>query len=741
MVKTVLSLADLNGSNGFRINGIDSWDNSGVSVSAAGDINGDGIDDIIIGAAGANAGGNLDAGETYVVFGAQNWTSAAIELSQLIGTNGFKINGIGKGDNSGGSVSAAGDVNGDGIDDIIIGAAGAIGSGEEDESYVVFGAQNWSDPSIELSGLTGANGFKITGIHQGSSSGLSVSSAGDVNNDGISDIIIGAAGATANGRVAAGETYVIFGAGSWSDPSIDLSSLNGTNGFRITGIDEYDASGVSVSYAGDVNGDGNDDIIIGAHNAAPNDVISGKMYPGAGETYVVFGYSALASASIDLSSLNGTNGFRINGIDELDRSGRSVSFAGDVNGDEVDDIIIGAYLADAGGTINSGQSYVVFGAKSWSDPSIELTTLDGTDGFKINGSQQGDFSGSSVSGAGDVNGDGIDDIIIGASGADPNDGSEAGESYVIFGAQGWSSASIDLSLLDAKDGFQINGIGTDNWSGGSVSHAGDVNGDGFDDVIIGARFSDTNDSVHSGQSYVVFGQRVNSELSGTVAIIGTASQGSELSVDTTTLADADGLGVLSYQWKANGVAIVGATFSTLTPSQSEVGKAITVVVSYTDAGGTGENLTSEATPPIADINYAPTGPVTISGTASQGNELTADTTTLADADGLGLLSYQWKADGEVIVGEASDTLTLSEPEVGKAITVVVSYTDGGGFDESLTSAATPQITPENSAPTGRVEIIGTTGQGSELITQACSSTNRHRASRIIVHIQDSHCWH
>ena len=135
----------------------------------------------------------------------------------------------------------------------------------------------------------------------------------------------------------------------------DLSTLDGTNGFRLDGIDAGDNSGYSVSSAGDVNGDGFDDLIIGAPYADRG------SYPWCGETYVVFGHSGGFSASLDLASLDGTNGFRLDGIDTSDKSGSSVSSAGDVNGDGFNDLIIGAYYADRGGRRGAGETYVVFG--------------------------------------------------------------------------------------------------------------------------------------------------------------------------------------------------------------------------------------------------------------------------------------------------------------------------------------------------------------------------------------------
>ncbi|MFB2892387.1 beta strand repeat-containing protein [Aerosakkonemataceae cyanobacterium BLCC-F50] len=197
--------------------------------------------------------------------------------------------------------------------------------------------------------------------------------------------------------------------------SFNLSSLDGSNGFVINGINQFDISGYSVSNAGDVNGDGIGDLIIGGY--APNN--------GAGQSYVVFGKSTGFSASLNLSSLDGSNGFVINGINQFDISGYSVSNAGDVNGDGIGDLIIGGYQANGA----AGQSYVVFGKSTGFSASLNLSTLDGSNGFVINGINANDYSGYSVSNAGDVNGDGIADLIIGA----PVANGYAGQTYVVFG--------------------------------------------------------------------------------------------------------------------------------------------------------------------------------------------------------------------------------------------------------------------------------------------------------------------
>ena len=429
-----VELSSLDGSDGFVINGIDGVDYSGVSVGGAGDINGDGVADLIIGANRADPNGNIDAGESYVIFGgAGTGSTGAVELSSLDGTDGFVINGIDGVDYSGFSVSGAGDINGDEVAYLIIGAYLADPNGDlyAGESYVVFGgAGTGSTGALELSSLDGNDGFVINGIDEFDFSGISVSGAGDINGDGVADLIIGADFAVPNGNDYAGESYVVFGgAFVGGTGTLELSSLDGSDGFVINGIDGGDQSGHSVSGAGDINGDEVADLIIGAYLADPN----GNLY--AGESYVVFGGSGVGGAgTVELSGLDGSDGFVINGIDELDSSGISVSGAGDINADEVADLILGAFAADPNGNVNAGESYVIFGgAGVGSTGAVELSSLDGSDGFVINGVDGGDYSGRSVSGAGDINGDGVADLIIGAYLADPNGNSSAGESYVLFG--------------------------------------------------------------------------------------------------------------------------------------------------------------------------------------------------------------------------------------------------------------------------------------------------------------------
>jgi glycosylphosphatidylinositol phospholipase D len=290
---------------------------------------------------------------------------------------------------------------------------------------------------LALASLDGANGFAIQGIHRGDSSGSAVSDAGDINADGFDDIVIGAPSAGHGDRDGFGQSYVLFGGDTGFPAVVDLNELDGTNGFRLNGTDDRDLSGHSVSGVGDVNGDGVDDVAIGAPLADSGVAGSGsfraKVAPYVilvGKVFVVFGHAGPFPKNIALSSLDGSDGFVAIGDYESYEAGWSVSPAGDVNDDGIDDFIIGAPRgSDPDGNFSVGWAYVVFGRNTGFPAELLLTSLDGTDGFAMKGVGEGSRTGVSVSGAGDVNGDGVDDVVIGA----PYVRNLEGHAYVVFG--------------------------------------------------------------------------------------------------------------------------------------------------------------------------------------------------------------------------------------------------------------------------------------------------------------------
>lgn len=318
----------------------------------------------------------------------------------------------------------------------------------------------------------------------GDCSGWSVASAGDVNNDSFTDILIGTA-YDEWGAQGVGQTYLIYGRSNilWKE-AIDLSMAE----VSFIGESAEDSAGWSVAGAGDVNNDGYADILIGA----PFNDDGGS---NAGQIYLIFGQqSATWGMRMNLSAADAS----FIGEDAGDWSGYSIAGVGDVNSDDFDDILIGAYADDDGGGA-AGQVYLFFGrpTPAWT-MRMDLSTANAS----FIGENDGDSAGWSVVGAGDVNDDGYDDLVIGALKNDLG-GTQAGQAYLVLGRSttAWTMR-MDLAMADAS----FIGEAAGDHAGYSVAGVGDVNCDGFDDVLIGAVSNDGGGS-DSGQIYLIFGQK------------------------------------------------------------------------------------------------------------------------------------------------------------------------------------------------------------------------------------------
>ena len=450
----------------------------GCGVTRIGDVNGDGYEDLLIGAPRNDEGGN-NAGQTYLFLGkASAWamdTSLADADASFIGESGI----------SGHWVSGAGDVNADGYDDFIIGACydnnqGGDGAGQ---AYLILGkASGWT---METSLADADASFIGEGDYE--LAGSSVSGAGDVNGDGYDDFII-AAPFNSEGGHYAGQTYLILGkASGWT---MDNSLADSDASF--IGEAEEDRSGYGVSGAGDVNGDGYHDLVIGAWANAESGT-------NAGQTYLILGKAS--GWAIDTSLANSDASFL--GERGGSASGLSVSAAGDVNSDGHDDFLIGGRF-DSESYDFAGQTYLILGKVSGWAMDSSLSDADAS----FWGEAAHDSAGASVSGAGDVNGDGYDDFLIGAY-QNAEGGDNAGQTYLIFGkASGWA---MDTTLGDSDASFWGEAAG--DGAGASVSGAGDVNGDGADDLLIAAPHN-SEAGLAAGQVYLIFGESaVGPELS------------------------------------------------------------------------------------------------------------------------------------------------------------------------------------------------------------------------------------
>jgi hypothetical protein len=471
---------------------------------ARGDFNGDGIDDILVGAPKASGPDNVrnNAGEAYVILGSSD-IGGTVDIAE--GQHDFTVIGAKSGDNLG-FVVASGDVNGDGIDDILVGArfagtlegggleggveAGLINAGE---AYVIFG-------SPELGGTVdaalGEQDFTVLGAQGGDYLGYALAT-GDVNGDGVDDIIVAAPGADGpvNSRSGGGEAYVVLGSPELTG-TIDVGQDQ--QDFTILGAQAEDFL-ANFAASGDVNGDGIDDILLGTHMA---DGPEGQRADG-GVAYVIFGSSELKE-TVDLASSEGF--LSIWGAEASDWLG-FVLTAADVNGDGIDDLLISARNADGLGNSrnNCGEVYVILGSAELPGT---MDIAEETQDVTLIGSDPNDLFGHSLA-SGDVNGDGLADVLAGAPAAAANSREKAGEVLVFLGLAEWP-ASVDAALgqqqmsIPGRQELTILGAEPEDELGFSVA-SGDVNGDGRDDIIGGALLADGPDNARpdGGEAHVI----------------------------------------------------------------------------------------------------------------------------------------------------------------------------------------------------------------------------------------------
>ncbi len=459
---------NLDASSGFKIIGTSSY-RFGNSVDMVGDFNGDGVVDFVIGSShwwtipdpkdpeyDIVVNGN---GRSYVLFGAETISDISLTTS-ISHDSGFFVDGLSLGDQLGKTVKGIGDINGDGLSDVLIGSPG------NNTSYIIFGSHLNFSSEFDLNSLNGSNGFLINHYSD------AVDGNNDLNQDGIDDLILG--------------TSVIFGSVNGFGTTFDITSINGTNGFNIIIGENI----THINFIGDINGDGLTDFALATEESI---YPTGSNLEREGAVYIIFGSTDGYLLNLNVEAhINQGKGFYISGTDFFQVLGLGFDGIGDFNSDGIDDFAISE-------RDYRDRNYIVFGGQEFGERFL-LQDLNGSNGFYFHA------DGRHISSIGDINNDGADDFSI----CDETHNPVSLQSGICHTLLGQHQDSFVLNLydtdLDGNNGFSVVGDNYLGRLGSSISGGADINNDGIDDLIIGAAGTSYINS-YRGELYVIFGQQ------------------------------------------------------------------------------------------------------------------------------------------------------------------------------------------------------------------------------------------
>jgi len=646
---------------------------AGQALTDGGDLNGDGVPDLVITADLASPGGRAAAGEVFIRFG-----GGCLNGTQTLGSSDVAILGAAAGDDTGLWVASGGDFNGDDINDLVISAHQAdTGTGKV---YVLFGRSVWP-AQIDLA--TSAD-LVITGRSATDNFGIALDMGGDVNGDGFDDLLVGAYRESVGTSLRAGRVYLFLGRAT---PPSSLSVNNAD--LVLDGAQTNGQAGTAVSNSGDVDGDGIDDILVAALGVSPGG------YANAGSVYLVRGRTDIAAAAnMNLFSAN----TRFDGTAAGELAGSAVSLGGDFNGDGIGDIAIGAKGAAPGALANAGAAYVIYGSVAGLPANVKLSNAD----FTVQGAEAGALLGTALDLHSDVNEDGLADLLVGAPRSSPGGLAQAGAVYVLYGKTG---APAVMAVSD--DDRVMTGDAAGDQLGISVATGGDANGDGVADLAVGANRADPSGVTDAGAAYLITGAAGWDQLAPTTPAAVTANALGGSAVQLSWDPSFDNVKVDRYRVERSDD---GVNF-TLLGETTATGYTDTAVVDgavyyYRVSALDGLDHISPASAVVSAVldSVPPTAPTNLTGAPDSPAQITL--TWSGASDNVAIAGYAVLRNNVLVATPTGTTYTDTGLTPGTTYTYAVQTLDFGGNASApiTTQVTTPQDLTPPSVPGGLAAV-------------------------------------